>query len=69
MYEPAPRAANLTPTDKVKVAYSVLVMGLKAQDIAHMYPGINPGRLAEAVTAIEFASKYTDKVNEMRKGD
>jgi hypothetical protein len=44
--------AKLTPKEKLTCAYYCIVRGITQHDMAGVY-GVNPGRVAEAITAVK----------------
>jgi len=55
----SPRRSDLTPQEKITVAYAHFVLGHTQQDIALHYPGVHSGRVNEACKAIGGAIGLT----------
>lgn len=47
---------SLAPDEKLRVAFAHIVLGVDQHVLAAMY-GVNPGRVAEAVTQVRAAVK------------
>lgn len=57
MDEKPKRKSHLTPDEKLRVAHAHLVNGVNQHDLAALM-NVNPGRIAEAITAVRAACGF-----------
>lgn len=50
---------DLTPDEKLRVGFAYLILGVASHHLAAMY-GVNPGRIAGAVSEIRAAIGWND---------
>jgi hypothetical protein len=54
----------LTPNQRIHAAHLRFNMGKSMDDLAAFFPGVNGGRISEAVKAIELAANHPKAVRE-----
>lgn len=61
------RKVSLTANENLCAAYAHFVLGVDQHVLAPIMGGVNPGRVNEAVKAIEYAMNNVAEVNNLAK--